>query len=144
MKLFANEQASTPACGHTCPQMRVVLPMHHAQDAVPAAMQVVTHSQRFASLSETVLRLDRGEIAYMGAPNEDPFRLWGPEPGAAQVALLSMLSPLYFLCHHAHYFCIFCEHLCSPAMQVTVVYSPARHCHGLGLRVAGAWPRLKS
>ena len=48
-------------------------------------MQVVTHSQRFASLSQTVLRLDRGQIAYIGAASEDPFRLWGPEPGAAQV-----------------------------------------------------------
>ncbi len=61
-------------------------------------MQVVTHSQRFASLSETVLRLDRGQIAYVGTPSEDPFRLWGPEPGAAQVMLLSGLCAL--ICDH--------------------------------------------
>ena len=65
--------------------MRAVSQIHGAQDAVPAAAQVVTHSQRFASLSETVLRLDQGQVAYIGPPNEDPFRLWGPEPGAVQV-----------------------------------------------------------
>lgn len=48
-------------------------------------LQVVTHSQRFASASETLLRLDHGQIAYVGPPSNDPFKLWGPEPGADQV-----------------------------------------------------------
>ena len=64
-------------------------------------LQVVTHSQRFASLSQTVLRLDQGQVAYIGASSEDPFRLWGPEPGGAQVFSpppRSMLS-----CYHVLY-----------------------------------------
>ena len=50
-----------------------------------AQAQVVTHSQRFAALAETVLRLDHGQIAYFGPPSSDPFRLWGREPGTSQV-----------------------------------------------------------
>ncbi len=66
-------------------------------------MQVVTHSQRFASRSETVLRLDRGQIAYIGAPSEDPFRLWGPEPSAAQVAFLKPVTLNTPLCVNTLY-----------------------------------------
>lgn len=56
-------------------------------------LQVVTHSQRFASLSETVLRLDHGQIAYLGPPDGDPFRLWAPDPGAAQVSIFCLTAP---------------------------------------------------
>ena len=54
-------------------------------------LQVVTHSQRFASASETLLRLDHGQIAYVGPPSNDPFKLWGPEPGAVQVQQPTLL-----------------------------------------------------
>ena len=51
-----------------------------AEDVKHVRSQVVTHSQRFAAMSETVLRLDHGSVAYLGPPSSDPFRLWGPDP----------------------------------------------------------------
>jgi len=41
---------------------------------------VVTHSRRFAAAADSLLRLERGRVAYLGPPHEDPYglQLWTP------------------------------------------------------------------
>lgn len=41
---------------------------------------VVTHSRRFAAAADALLRLERGRVAYLGPPDEDPYglQLWTP------------------------------------------------------------------
>jgi ABC-type lipoprotein export system ATPase subunit len=56
---------------------------------------IVTHSRRFAAAADMLLRLDRGRIAYFGAPEEDPYglQLWTPgiEPDSQEVVPVTVL-----------------------------------------------------